>query len=449
MKVLLVQSYLGRCEPEGAIFPIGLCYIATALKGHNVQIFDPNICRGPFDELKNKTISFAPDIVGISLRNIDTTQKKDMFYYFKTLKPTVRLVKEINPAIKIIVGGAGFSMYAREIMDRVPEIDYGIYLEGDESTPELLNHLDSPENVGGIFIRKSDRVIFTGERPFPDVEGLPIPKREFADINKYNHPVYTNIGIQTKRGCPLKCAYCSYPFLNGSMIRTRSTKKVVDEIEYLVNSFKIKRLMFADSVFNIPRTHAEDICKEIIKRRLKVEWAAWFDIRRFSERMLSLAIEAGCINLSFSPDAASNASLKALGKDFEEKDILRVIRMLRKTKGVRVEFNFFCTPPEQNFFGFLKTLLLFLKINFFFVGRGAANMGWIRIEPDTRIYDRAVTENVISKDTEMLPETEDESGLRGLFYSCPVTRGYADPIFEFLLSVEKKFKSALKKILRR
>lgn len=446
MKVLLVQSYLGRYDAESSVFPIGLCYIATALAGHEVKVFDPNISQNASVELRGVLKSFRPEVVGVSLRNIDTTQRRNPVYYFKDFEDTVRLVRETDTSIKIIVGGTGFSMFARQIMERVPELDFGIYLEGEESIVELLNNLNAPERVKGVFMRRDGNVIFTGPRAMPDIASLPIPRRDFIDIQRYDHPLYANIGIQTKRGCPLKCAYCSYPFLNGRRIRTRSAVQVVDEIEYLM-TLGIHRFMFADSVFNIPERHAEEICREIIRRKLSVTWSAWFDIKRFSEELLGLALRAGCSNFSFSPDAASDKSLNALGKDISEKDIARVIEMLRKINGIRTEFNFFCTPPGQDFFGFLKTLLLYFKITFLFKGRGTVILSWIRIEPETRIHQIAVKDNLIDGNTDLLPQ--DEKALQGLFYSCPSVRWYADPVFNMLLWLQERLKPLIKKILGR
>ena len=447
MKVLLVQAYQGRYEPEGAIFPIGLCYISTALNEHEVRILDLNLFVHPYDELRKTLEDFDPDIVGLSLRNIDTTQRRDIFYYFKTLKPTVRLVKEFRPSTRLVLGGSGFSMFAREIMERVTEIDFGVYLEGEESTPELLKNLDNADFVKGIFIRKGDQVVFTGPRPLPDMKSLGIPNRQLIDVNRYKHPVYTNIGVQTKRGCSLMCAYCSYPFLNGRKIRVRPYSQVVDEIEHLKNQFDVRRFMFVDSVFNIPEQHAEGICREIIRRRIDVEWSAFFDMRRFSKELLTLAIEAGCRNFSFSPDAVTDASLKALGKGISEKDISRVMRMLKQTKRVRAEFHVFCTPPGQTLLGFAKTLLFYLKVNALFLGRAVVHFGWIRIEPETRMYELAKSDGIISEETNLLPV--EEKALRELFYSCPRTRAYGDPVINAMLAVQERLYPLVKRVIRR
>lgn len=445
MKILLVQSYLGRNEPGGAVFPIGLCCIASMLDGHDIEILDLNLYQSPLEELKSRLGSSKYDVVGVSLRNIDTTQKKDPYYYFLTLGPTFQSIRRAAPQAVTMIGGAGFSMFAQRIMERIPEIDFGVYLEGDETVPELLANLDSPEKVRGIFIRNGQSVAFTGPRDMPDISKLPMPRRDYVDISRYNDPVYTNIGVQTKRGCTLRCAYCNYPFLNGRKIRIRTPSQVVDEIEYLTRDLKMGRFMFVDSSFNIPEGHAESICREIIKRGIQTRWAAWYDLGRFDQQLLDLALKAGCINFSFSPDAASDSSLAALQKDTSEKDIARIIGMFQKVRGVRVEMNCFCTPPGQDFSGFLKTLKLFFDVHFKLFGKGVLNFGWVRVEPHTVMHRIAVREGILSEDSDLLPL--DGSGLPDLFYSCPKTGCYADPIFSILLNSKKKLKPLLKRFL--
>lgn len=432
MKVLLIQAYLGRKDKEGNIFPLGLCYIGTALsdREHEIKLLDPNLYDNPYAEIERISRDFMPDVVGISLRNIDTTQKLDKYLYYKTLNPTVKIIKKAVPGVRVMIGGTGFSMFAEQIMAKFPDIDFGVFLEGDESTPELLDNLDTPEKVKGIFVRKGDRVIFTGARHLPDMTQVPVPRKDFAEVKKYTHDIFFNIGVQTKRGCSLKCAYCSYPFLNGVRLRLRSPANVVDEIAHLKDKFDIEKFMFADSVFNLPRGHAEEICREILKRKIKVTWNAWFDIQNFTEELMFLAREAGCVSMAFSPDAASNESLKVLRKNLTEQEIYRVLAMARKVKGVHFFFSFFCTPPAQDFIGFLKMLKLFFAINIFLFGKGRAGMGWIRVEPNTLMTRIAITDGIIHESTDLLPETEDELGK--LFYSCPATRGYADPVFLFI-----------------
>lgn len=424
-RILLIQAYQGRKDPMGECFPIGLCCIATPLAamGHDVKIFDPNLSDTPYEDIKNNIQVFYPDLVGLSIRNIDTCNKADIFFSFKTIQPTLNIIKETAPDVKIMVGGSGFSMFAEKIMIRLPDIDYGVYLEGEESVVELTDNLDNPENVPGIYYRCNGRLSFTGPRPLPDFNSLPIPRRDFLNVTQYPNP-FGNMGIQTKRGCPLSCAYCSYPFLNGHRIRLRSPSKVVDEIEYLVKEFNVRQFMFIDGIFNKPEKHAREICYEMIKRKLDVEWQAWFDIKSFSEDFLMLAKKAGLKRAPFSPDAASDSSLLALKKRIKVKDINKVISIARKHKDIDFAFGFFGTPPGQTFMGVLNTIYLYFKINILFSFRGnsgagnsGASVSWIRIEPDTEVQRIAINEGVIDEDTELLPENEE--GLETLYYSTP------------------------------
>jgi radical SAM superfamily enzyme YgiQ (UPF0313 family) len=404
----------------GECFPVGLCCIATSLVSvkNDVKIFDPNLSDTPYDDIEKIVQEFNPNIVGLSIRNIDTCDKRDIFYSFKTVQPTLKIITEMAPEAKVIVGGSGFSMFAEKIMERFPNIDYGVYLEGEESISELVENFDSPENVQGIFYRRNGRLIFTGPRPLPDFDNLPIPRRDFLNIAEYPNPL-GNVGIQTKRGCPQKCAYCSYPFLNGNRIRLRSPSKVVDEIEYIVNEFSVRQFMFVDGIFNKPEKHAREICHEIIKRELDVEWQAWFDIKGFSEDFLILAKKAGLKRAPFSPDAASNSALLALKKGITTKDINKVINITRKHGDVAFAFGFFGTTPGQTLMGILNTIYLYFKINFLFSfgGNGGASVSWIRIEPDTELQRIAIEEGMIDENTELLPENEED--LENLYYTAP------------------------------
>jgi anaerobic magnesium-protoporphyrin IX monomethyl ester cyclase len=415
-RILFVQAYNGREEFQRTIFPLGLCYIATALADkHDVKIFDPNLCGdNPYSELAEKIMDFKPDILALSIRNIDTCDKKDIFYYYKTVPVTIKLMKEKMPDATIVVGGSGFSIFAREIMDRIRDIDLGVYLEAEETFPELIEKLDRPQEVKGLYYRKDGEVLFTGLRPLPDFENLPMPRKDFVDMKRYPNPLF-NVGIQTKRGCPLRCAHCSYPFLNGNKVRMRSPKKVVDEIEYHVKEFGVREFMFVDGVFNVPEKHAEEICNEIISRGIDVNWAAWCEIKHFSEEFLILARKAGCRTIGFSPDAMSDEALNLLGKDISSKDIEKAFRLIIKHRGVNANFGFFCTPPGQTIRGVFSTIYMYFKINALMLSKGGAAMGWIRIEPHTRMEQIALKEGYITKDMDLLPEKEED--LKALFYT--------------------------------
>lgn len=436
MKILLVQQDTGRRKIKTPLYPLGLSYIATALRDHEVKIFDPNVYEYPdsFEKLKTEVASFKPAVVGISIRNIDTTQRRDLFVEFKTVRPMIHAIKEKAPNAKIMIGGGGYSIFAKEVMEKIPEADYGVYLEGEESTPELINNLDTPEKVLGIYYRKEGKVIFSGQRTLPDFSNIAMPCRDSGviDIKNYTGPLHNVIGIQSKRGCLLKCSYCSYLFLNGCNIRMRPPVHVVDEIEYLLNHHGVAKFTFVDSVFNIPESHAKEICREIIKRNLKVEWGAWFSIHNLTLEFLELVKEAGCRHIGSSPDAATDKGLKGLRKGMTVKQIDDSMKAGKAIKDVAIGYNFFVAHPGQDFKGLLMTIYYMYKIPIMMPGRGGVGVGWIRIEPHTEIYQKAIEEGMMTDKTDLLPENEEH--LKKLFYE-PSSQRYITVIMHLVLFI--------------
>ncbi|MDI6782720.1 MAG: cobalamin-dependent protein, partial [bacterium] len=429
MKILLVQAYTGRKE-FGLIYPVGLAYLAAALTTdpyhHEVRIIDPNTESDPYGSLSETMQTFLPNVVGISQRNIDTTQIRDLYIYLKTLQPTLQLVRRLAPEAITVVGGSGFSLFPEKIMERIPEIEFGVYQEAEESFPELVAKLGTPEQslprfvgVKGIYYRKNGTILFTGPRIPPDFDQVPPPRHDLTQIQKYfTSPVA--IGVQSKRGCPLKCVYCSYPHLNGPLLRVRNPKSVVDEIELLTKQEQIPEYMFVDSVFNIPKPHAEAVCQELIARNLTaVKWTAFFDIKNMDAEFIQLAKKAGCSEFAFSPDALTDRALKALRKNFSEQEVRNTLVLFKKTPGVRVGYSFFVSTPGLTVGGYLKTLWYFLKENLLLVPRrkGGIGLSWIRIEPYTELERIAIAEKIITPETELLPQTEQE--LKSLFYLNP------------------------------
>lgn len=441
-RILLVQPHLIDKEPP--VYPLGLAYIAATLNSYHVRIFDMNVAEDPNTELTNTISSFQPDIVGVTLRNIDNQRRTSLYYYYKDFELLLKNIKAVKPDVKLIAGGPGFSMFAEEIMMRNPLIDFGVYLEGEESFPELVVNIGNPENIKGIFYRKNGIIKFTGKKSFPHFDALPLPRRDLLDISKYQTTPF-GIGVQTKRGCMLKCAYCNYPVLNGTTMRLRSPEHVVNEIEELTKGYGITEFMFVDSVFNLPISHAKDICREMLKRGLQTKWSAWLDIRFIDDEFLRLAKKAGCISVAFSPDAVSQKALDKLKKGIKEKDISRTLQLFTQNKeleSINVNFSIFINPPGSDFKYVFKAIFLYIKAKLILKGRGGVFLNWIRIEPDTEVYRMAIEDGVIDEHANLLPENAKD--LHRLFYSHPSLK-HADYIMLLFL----KTISIIKKIFRR
>ncbi len=402
MKILLVQSLSKNLKP---VFPVGLARIASVIRGdHDVAVFDPNIAgHRARTALAEKLSSFDPDVVGVSLRNIDSVDYIGREFFYPDFVKLIRFVRERKPRAKIIVGGSGFSLFAREVMADNPDIDVGVFLEGENSFPELLRSLDNPSAVKGLYLREGGQIVFTGQRESVDFLNLPRPAYDLFELRRYLSRTI-GIGIDSKRGCCLGCAYCPYSFLAGNNVRIRTPRDIVDEIEFLVATAGIRHFAFVDPVFNIPVDRGEAICREILSRKLDITWSCWTNEKFFTESFARLAMEAGCVAFPFSTDAFSDESLRLLNKNYTSRDILNVVETASKIGDINVGFSFFLNPPGATLRSLLDMMIFLIQTKrrlgprmkrIFMINR-------IRIEPHTRMREIAIREGLISEQTNLL-----------------------------------------------
>lgn len=407
MKVLLIQAPL--CKKGGVLstFPLGLSYLSGAIKEHEVTILDPNIEKQPFEAAQKTIVKTAPDVIGLSLRNIDTAISSDVFSFFNSFEHLIDIVQKNRSQAKIVIGGTGFSIFPRAIMERFKEIDYGLFLEGEYSFPQLLKNIDKPEKVEGIFFRKNGKVCFSGKGLPVDFDELDAPPRDISGVDLgWYKKIPHSIGVQTKRGCVFRCAYCTYPYLQGRSNRLRSPKKVVDEIEDLVNNLGVEYLFFADTIFNYPFDHARGICTELKKRRLPVKWSAWFKENFVNKRFLLEAQDSGCICFEFSPDGTSQTALNTLQKDVTIQDIKKACEWIGEMEGAKVNYNFLRNVPGES----LKSLSSFHKLLPWIVTKNRKQLGFIgfnsiRIYPHTAMYQIALNEGYIKEGQDLIKPT--------------------------------------------
>ncbi len=444
MKILLVQAWLGKGR-NLLVYPLGLAYLATVLEeaGHEVKMADPNVLDRPLEDTVRIVKAFSPHAVGISFRNIDNQLRIHPIYHYKGFQQTLEAIRPCCPSTPIIVGGPAFSMAPELIMERNPSIDLGVYLEAEESFPELLENLGGSTYPEGIYHRDATGgVCFSGKRHLPDFAALPIPRRHFLDPAPYMRDSLESMGIQTRRGCPLSCTYCVYPQLNGKHWRLRTPEHVMEEIDYLISTWGVRRITFADSVVNLPYDHSTRLFTLLKEKGKGLEWMGYMHVSGLTRDYLNLCLQSGCVSLIFSPDALSPGALKGLGKNIAPEDIRRLKNMVDQNaafRKMRIEWTFFINPPGETLWGMLRTLWFYFSTK---VSQGKRNrncfINWIRLEPSSSVYRRALDEGVVKPDTDLLPE--DAAGLSKTFYSAPgLSR--LDPLIMALLRAPRKVRN--------
>jgi radical SAM superfamily enzyme YgiQ (UPF0313 family) len=408
MRILLVQAFTAL-DME-LVFPIGLSYLAAHLPDeHHVEIFDNNLVReqdDPYALLAEKVAEFKPDVVGISLRNIKVATPGLHADDFEPQQMTLRCLRKAAPETVIVAGGTAFSLYSQAFMAKLPEVDFGLWGEGEERFPLLLKNLKKPENVRGVWYRKDGVPTYTGDPAPLNFAALKPPTKTLVPYQPYADSSYVSIGLQSKRGCALHCIHCSDTYLLGNKVRCRSPEDVVDEMEEWVG-MGVNQLFFCDQIFNIPVRHAINICKEIDRRGLDVRWSAWFNEKAVTlpDELMVWLKKAGCGLLSFSPDHVDDRMLANLDKNFRYRDLVHTYEIAKKYD-MDVEYSFFLNSPGEDLrslmalFGFLAKARLHLGGNLRMFT--LLMMQPIRIYPHSRLFDLAVETGMVDKDAELI-----------------------------------------------
>jgi putative variant cofactor biosynthesis B12-binding/radical SAM domain protein 1 len=348
MRILLIQA-ISALDGGERVFPLGLARLASSLGDrHELQGLDLNLNPYPWAELVKTLDRFRPELVAVSFRNLDPLAGS-LVSFVPHLKTLAALLRRHAPESRVILGGSGFTLFARRIMAAIPEIDLGLCGEADLAFPLLVEGLDAPMTVPGMLWRRDDGSL-GGSTPrcCEDLDSLPFPNwtvfapRRYDRVNQY----VAFMGVETKRGCPNSCRYCLYPALQGRRVRLRSPVRVVDELEMLRAAHQLSLVHFTDPVVNQPAEHLRAICSEILRRRLTIGWTGFFREDALSEADVELYLRAGLASWYFSADGASDHALRLLGKGLSRDDVLRAAR-LAAASGVVTVYHFLVNLPGE------------------------------------------------------------------------------------------------------
>lgn len=402
MKILIVSA--NRERHPWPVPPIGACYVASNLQesGFDVQLLDLLFSDDPASDVIHAIHRFKPDLVGVSIRNIDNLDQQSSYFYLDDVKTSlINSIKKATVA-PIVIGGAAVNIMPERIMDYLG-VDYCISGEGEHAMVRFAEHLQSDTDISsikGLWYRKNDQIEESSVERIATLDQLPWPRiYNWVDWPKYQNN-YAPYPIQTKRGCALKCSYCVYNRIEGHHYRLRDPKEIVDEIEDIVANCRPGVIEFTDSTFNIPLQHALGICREIIKRRIKASFNTMgINPGAVTEELVTLMKEAGFIEVSCTPESGSEKILRALGKNFTLEDIKHTAMRLSKARIPVVWYFLFGGPGEnvttiRETFDFIEKYIR--KKDLVFITTG------IRIFPGTPIYSKAREENIIHQDTDIL-----------------------------------------------
>lgn len=402
MRVLLVYSNRTRIlEP---VPPIGLSYVATAARkaGHDVRFVDLMTSRNTETALQTALAEFAPDVVGVSVRNIDNVVPQRLAWQLGEIAALIESIRRATTA-RIVLGGPAISILKADALERF-DADFAVAGEGEIAFPKLLAALEKGggfEEIDGLCHRRDGRIVFNAPKR-QDCFG-PSGMEQWIDWRAYERGGGT-WAIHTKRGCPLECVYCNYPAMEGRELRRREAADIVDEIEHIQRTVGPRTFEFTDSTFNIPPRHAIEICEEIIRRKLKVNLSAvGMNPLGMTEELVALMKRAGFIAMIVSADAANETMLRNMGKGFTMEHVRRSVRLVRES-GIRTTWFFLLGGPGETRETAEETIS-FVEQNLNWKRAMTIFMTGLRILPGTDLAKQAAEEGYLPPDRDLVQPT--------------------------------------------
>ena len=358
MRICLINP--PRISPKGwgkptVYQPWGIAYVAAVLeKQHKVSILDVptegwrNLEQ--IDETKyrvgltNKEINYrikqlSPDIVGINIPFSGWSK-----YAFEV----VDTVKSIDKDITIVLDGLHPTARSVECLSD-SNVDFVVRGEGEQTISELVGALEQGktedlEKIKGIGFIKNGKTIITPPRPeIQDLDSLPFPARHLLPMETYFAAVKENpirgvihkrwAIMTSSRGCPHECIFCSNHIVMGRKWRARSPEKVVEEIEQLVDAYKIEQIDFYDDNMTLKKNRVIEMCDLIKERGLDIEWYVPTGVRAdtLDEELLTKMKVSGCRGLRIAPESGVQRVVnQIIKKNLNLKDVEKAVVLTNK-----------------------------------------------------------------------------------------------------------------------
>lgn len=444
-RVLLIS---GNTEDIPApVYPLGVARLAGAARGAGCEVRQADLLVHGLPGLAKILTEFMPALVGISIRNIDNTDAASPRSYLPGYRAIVDLVRRSTSA-PIVLGGSGFSIFPERVM-RLLGADYGAAGAGEEAIVSLVDSLDGRRDAyaKGSLIKGAAC----------HARGCPAPALHDPEIVSFYWRRAGMIGIQTKRGCPRQCSYCTYPVIEGRSVHCYDPAWVVGEMERMVVDHGVRYFFMADSTFNIAPDHEAAIAEEIVRRGLRVSWGGFFTPAGLTRDYISTLKRGGLTHVELGSDSLSEDMLVSYRKGFTVGDAVRASEICADAGIYCGHYIMFGGPGEtaatvretiENARGLRRSIM------FPFAG--------VRIYPGTALHDEAVSDGRIAAGHDCLEPVfymadalspdgiwealaaEPSGGARWVLPSeyvafAPIVeklrgRGAAGPLWEYLLS---------------
>jgi radical SAM superfamily enzyme YgiQ (UPF0313 family) len=377
------------------VFPLGLAHVAASLTaaGHTVAIAD---CAENPGGVEEKLQTFFPDFVGLSLRNIDDFRMQDPHFFAADLSVLAKKIRSLTAA-PLIIGGSAFALFPERLLTD-SGADFGIRGEAEEAIVRLVDALEDNgdvRSIPGLVYRADGAIVNNPPRRCAD-SSIALPLLP-PSVTQFYIRESSMLNVQTQRGCSFTCCYCTYPLIEGTVVRYKDPVRIAEELEQILAA-GARYFFIVDSVFNSSAAHVAGVCEELIRRNLKIPWGCFLRPQGLTRELMDLMARAGLSHIEFGSDSFSSSVLVEYGKNFTFEDVYASSELARAARVRYAHFLIIGGPGETEATmreGFENSKRLKKTVHFPFVG--------MRVYPGTPLFKRALDEGVITAETDLLP----------------------------------------------
>lgn len=416
MNILLINVSL-RPESKLKLFPIGIGYIATAMKQADFlfDYLDIDVHRYTEDEVETFIKNKSYDVICMGC----------IVTGYKYIKQLCAVVRKYHPKSYIVVGNSvATSIY--ETLLTMTEADIAVMGEGDITIVELLKTITSKQplsNVLGITYKKDGKIYKNALRPpIENISVLPHIDFSLFDVEKYieNTPEQINetvplpreslraLPINTARGCIADCTFCYHNF-RGCKYRYRSMDSIVTELKEMVKKYNLNYVFVGDELTFFSRKRAQEFANAILKNDLHFYWegtcrADCFKLNEDVEILKDLK-RAGCVSIAYSLESAEPEILKAMNKHISVDDFSRTTELIHKA-GLIPTTSLVIGYPQETVESIKKTFDCCIENGIY------PSAGYLLPQPGSIMYDYARAHGFIEDEEEYLLKLGDRQDLR-------------------------------------
>lgn len=391
-------GYYAERWKKGASMPsLGICYIAGVLEknGFLVEIIDSYAERLNLNGLTEKIKDSAPDLIGVTFTTENRFQGFDV----------IRQIKKDFSNILTMAGGPHVSLAAEDTMANIPELDFIVRGEGENTVLELVNALSSNsplEKIQGLSYRVGGKIIHNPDRPLiKDLDAMPFPSWNLVPWEKYNFTLdvpgrgrLRAANIMTSRGCPFNCNFCASQTMWGRTCRMRSADNILSEIGALRYNYNIKSLWIFDDTFTVSKKRIEEFCNKLLEREWDISWFCEIRTDTVDRPLLSLMKDAGCFSVGFGVESGSQRILdNVIGKGIRIEQVKEVAKICSELGIISNPF-FIFSHPEETREDMKQTLSLINN----WPKPSSISLSILHIYPGTRLFTLAKEKGILPSD---------------------------------------------------